>query len=146
MSRRFSDTLKSTKENYGSKILIDQCFCAVCCLPFYSKLCCYRPETMIDAWTLDEGSGKIAKDSSLYKNDGPLKSAPTQAGGHFGKALSFDGKTDYIDCGNAESLQIPKSLTVMGWVKPEKALGLDNYWCRFATRGTVSHTGWIIGG
>ena len=90
-------------------------------------------------------SGKIAKDSSLYKNDGPLKSAPTQAGGHFGKALSFDGKTDYIDCGNAESLQIPKSLTVMGWVKPEKALGLDNYWCRFATRGTVSHTGWIIG-
>ena len=66
-------------------------------------------------------------------------------GGHFGKALSFDGKIDYIDCGNAESLQIPKSLTVMGWVKPEKALGLDNYWCRFATRGTVSHTGWIIG-
>ena len=32
---------------------------------------------MIDAWTLDEGSGKIAKDSSLYKNDGPLKSALT---------------------------------------------------------------------
>ena len=45
-------------------------------------------------------------------------------GGHFDKALSFDGVTDYIDCGNAESLQITKSLTVMGWVKPDKALGL----------------------
>lgn len=66
---------------------------------------------MIDAWTLDEGSGKIAKDSSLYKNDDSLKSVPTWVGGHFGKALSFDGKIDYIDCGNAESLQITKSLT-----------------------------------
>ena len=58
------------------------------------------PKTMVGAWTLDEGSGRIAKDSSLYKNDGTLKSAPNWVGGHFDKALSFDGKTDYIDCGN----------------------------------------------
>ena len=81
--------------------------------------------------------------SSLYKNDGTLKSAPNWVGGHFDKALSFDGKTDYIDCGNAESLQITKSLTVMGWVKPDKALGLAN-WQRFAARGEYN-TGWILG-
>ena len=101
------------------------------------------PKTMVGAWTLDEGSGKIAKDSSLYKNDGKLISGPNWVGGHFDKALSFDGKTDYIDCGNAESLQITKSLTIMGWVKPDKALGLDN-WQRFAARGEFN-TGWMIG-
>ena len=64
-------------------------------------------------------------------------------GGHFDKALSFDGKTDYIDCGNAESLQITKSLTVMGWVKPDKALGLAG-WQSFAARGEYN-TGWLLG-
>jgi len=100
-------------------------------------------KTMVGAWTLDEGSGKIAKDSSIYKNDGTLISSPDWVGGHFGKALSFDGKTDYIDCGNAESLNITKSLTVMGWVNPDKALGLDN-WQRFAARGEYN-TGWMVG-
>jgi hypothetical protein len=98
---------------------------------------------MVGAWMLDEGSGKIAKDSSMYKNDGTLMSSPDWVDGHFGRALSFDGTTDYIDCGNAESLNITKSLTVMGWVNPDKALGLDN-WQRFAARGEYN-TGWMIG-
>jgi hypothetical protein len=101
------------------------------------------PKTVVGAWTLDEGSGKIAKDSSMYENDGTLISDPDWVDGHFGKALSFDGKTDYIDCGNAESLNLTKSLTVMGWVNPDKALGLDN-WQRFAARGEYN-TGWMIG-
>jgi hypothetical protein len=100
-------------------------------------------QTMVGAWTLDEGSGKIAKDSSIYENDGTLISSPDWVNGHFGKALSFDGKTDYIDCGNAASLNLTKSLTVMGWVNPDKALGLDN-WQRFAARGEYN-TGWMIG-
>jgi hypothetical protein len=100
-------------------------------------------KTVVGAWTLDEGSGKIAQDASLYHNDGTLISGPAWVGGHFGKALQFNGTTDYIDCGNAESLNLTKSLTVMGWVNPDKALGLDN-WQRFAARGEYN-TGWMIG-
>ena len=101
------------------------------------------PKTLVGVWMLDEGSGEIAKDSSIYKNDGKLINKPSWVNGKFGKALSFDGKADYVDCGNANSLNITKSLTVMGWVNPDKALGVDN-WQRFAARGEYN-TGWMIG-
>ena len=101
------------------------------------------PETCVGMWFLDEGSGKIAKDSSGNKNDGTLMNAPKWVDGKFGKALEFDGVQDYVDCGNAESLNITTTITVMGWVKPDKALGLDG-WQRFASRGEYN-TGWMIG-
>jgi len=65
----------------------------------------------------DEGSGTIAKDSSGYGNDGTIYGA-TWTTGVSGKALSFDGVNDYVDCGNDESLDITDAVTIAAWVNP----------------------------
>jgi len=100
-------------------------------------------ETCVGMWLLDEGKGDVAKDSSGNGNDGKLMNEPKWSDAKFGTALSFDGKEDYVDCGNGASLDITTTITVMGWVKPDEALGLDG-WQRFASRGEYN-TGWMIG-
>ncbi|MBU4298720.1 LamG domain-containing protein, partial [Patescibacteria group bacterium] len=39
------------------------------------------------------------------------------SGGRFGGAFEFDGVDDYVDAGNAASLNTPKAITVEAWVK-----------------------------
>ena len=38
--------------------------------------------------------------------------------GKFSKALQFDGKDDYVDCGNDSSLDITDEITIEAWIKP----------------------------
>ena len=42
-------------------------------------------------WLLDDGTGKVAVDSSENGNDGELIGDPKWVAGKFGKALEFDG-------------------------------------------------------
>jgi len=56
-------------------------------------------------------------DISQYGNNGTIHGA-TYTDGKFGKALSFDGSDDYVDCGNDSSLDITEAITVETWVKP----------------------------
>lgn len=81
----------------------------------YAKI---DPKTCIGMWLLDEGSGNVAKDSSGNGNDGKLVANPTWVNGKFGKALQFDGTTNYVDCGKDASLNIPVggSVTMCAWV------------------------------
>ena len=43
--------------------------------------------------------------------------APVRIRGTFGKALSFDGVDDYVDCGNDESLDLFGEITVAAWFR-----------------------------
>ena len=82
---------------------------------------------VVGAWHFDEGEGNIAHDTSGEGNDGTLYDAnttnddgntpPEWTDGKFGKALSFDGVDDYVDCGNDESLNITDEITIEAWVK-----------------------------
>ncbi|RLI91232.1 MAG: hypothetical protein DRO95_04750, partial [Candidatus Altiarchaeales archaeon] len=63
-----------------------------------------------------------AVDISKYGNDGTIYGA-TWTDGKFGKALSFDGVDDYVDCGNDSSLDITDAITIEAWIydpPPEK--------------------------
>ena len=68
---------------------------------------------------LDEGSGTMAQDSSSYANHGTLTNMEGRewTAGKFGNALRFDGKDDYVDCGNDASLNITTAISVECWVK-----------------------------
>jgi len=66
---------------------------------------------------LDEGSGSTARDDSGYGNDGSIIGA-TWVDGKYGKALSFDGVDDQVNCGNDASLMPSDALTILVWVKP----------------------------
>jgi hypothetical protein len=58
------------------------------------------PASMVGVWLLDEGAGKIAKDSSGHAYDADLKGDPAWVGGRFGHALEFTG-TNYLEIRNS---------------------------------------------
>ncbi|MHC4701830.1 MAG: LamG-like jellyroll fold domain-containing protein [Planctomycetota bacterium] len=70
---------------------------------------CYAdidPETLLGAWLFDEGTGSTTADVSGNGNDGTLVGGPAWVAGQFGNALEFDGSSSYVDCGNAEALNV----------------------------------------
>ena len=72
----------------------------------------------------NEGSGTAAKDSSGYGNDGTIYGAKW-VDGRCGKALSFDGVEDYVDCGTDPILQIKEAIAVSAWVKRHGGTGIE---------------------
>ena len=69
-------------------------------------------------WTFDEGSGTVAHDSSVNKNNGTLSGATWISGDQClsGKCLYFDGN-DNVQIPNSKSLQITEDGTWEMWVK-----------------------------
>jgi len=76
-------------------------------------------KTIAGMWLFDEGSGKIAKDSSGNKNDGTLTGGPVWVAGKFGQALSFDGKAAYVSIPNSTSLNPTTAITMAAWIQPK---------------------------
>ncbi|MGB2864903.1 MAG: LamG domain-containing protein [Sedimentisphaerales bacterium] len=64
------------------------------------------PDTVLGMWLLDEGRGDITADASINGNHGTLEGGPTWIDGVYGKALDFSGSSSYVDCGNAETLNV----------------------------------------
>lgn len=73
------------------------------------------PETIAGAWLFEEGSGGTAKDSSGKGNDGSIEGGPKWVNGKFGRAMEFNGQTDYIVIKDADSLDL-NLMTVAAWV------------------------------
>ncbi len=65
----------------------------------------------------DEGFGVTAADSSGSGNNGTLVNGPAWVTGHAGSALSFDGVDDYVDIGNAASLNPTTAVTLAAWIR-----------------------------
>ncbi|MBN2129745.1 MAG: LamG domain-containing protein [Sedimentisphaerales bacterium] len=81
-------------------------------------------------WTLDEGAGTIAHDSSGNGNDGTLMDNPdlddpTWIAGVIGGAVEFHGTGvagtggDYFDCGSDASLDITSNISIALWIRPD---------------------------
>jgi hypothetical protein len=75
------------------------------------------PKSVAGMWLFNEGQGKAANDSSGNNNNGELMNGPKWDKGKFGNAITFDGATNYVNCGNGASLDITKAITVVAWVK-----------------------------
>jgi len=76
------------------------------------------PSTCVGMWLFDENSGDVATDSSGNGNDGTLE-GPKWVDGKFGKALEFNGVSDYVDTGDAPITDPggTKILSISAWVK-----------------------------
>jgi len=72
-------------------------------------------ETCVGAWLFDEGSGNVAKDSSGKCKDGKINGA-TWVSGKFGKALSFNGTSDYVEVPDIPGLNPKKAMSMGCWV------------------------------
>jgi hypothetical protein len=71
--------------------------------------------TVAGAWTFDEGTGDVARDSSGNCEDGKINGA-TWVDGKFGKALSFNGTSDYVEVPDIPDLNPEKTMSMGCWV------------------------------
>jgi len=92
------------------------------------------PDTILGIWLLDEGRGDITADASGNGNDGMLMGSPNWVAGWSGNALEFDGSSTYVDCGNAEALNVGV-FSVSFWCNIPSTQG----WNHIVSRG--SHQG-----
>ena len=75
--------------------------------------------SIVSLWNFESGSGTTAYDVSGNNNNGTISGATWTTDYAIGShALSFDGNSNYIDCGNNSSLNITKNLTIEVWIKP----------------------------
>jgi|GEM_PF-1380634 len=81
----------------------------------------YLAGVKVGEWRFDEGSGRIAKDTSGNGFDGTLLNMDTNncwTDGASGTALKFDGATNgYVNCGDNPKMKGMSELTVEAWVK-----------------------------
>jgi hypothetical protein len=73
---------------------------------------------LIAWWKFDEGSGTVANDSAGNGNNGKLVGSPQWVDGRAGKALEFNGKTDYVDTLVDVQPGAMPSTTWTAWVYP----------------------------
>ncbi len=77
---------------------------------------------LIAWWPLDEGEGRDVFDWSGQGNHAEIIGSPQWVVGQIDGALSFSGGYDeYVDCGNAASLNITAAITLSVWVKTNDA-------------------------
>jgi hypothetical protein len=75
---------------------------------------------LVGHWSFDEAdlAGTRAVDRSGQGNHGTLTNEPHRTKGKIGQALEFDGSNDYVDAGNATSLDIGTGdYALSAWVK-----------------------------
>jgi len=99
----------------------------------YAKV---NPDTVLGAWLLDEGKGDITADASGNGNDGTLMGGPNWVAGWSGNALEFAGSSTYVDCGNAEALNV-EVFSVSFWCNIPSTQG----WNHIISRGQHGASG-----
>ncbi len=71
---------------------------------------------LVAAYGFNEGSGTTLTDSSGNNLNGTIVGATWVSTGKYGKALSFNGSTSYVDLGNPAQLRLTGSMTVEAWI------------------------------
>ncbi len=80
-------------------------------------------ESLILYFSFDELDGDMTIDHSQYGNNGTIFGAPELVDGKFGKALKFNGESDWIEVPHDDILTVTESVTVMAWINAERHMG-----------------------
>ena len=89
-------------------------------LSFQSNMHNLLGADLVGWWNFDEGSGSVANDLSGYGNNGTIVGATRVDGvpGTGGKAMSFNGSSDYMELSNSLSI-FNQSFTISMWIYHE---------------------------
>lgn len=81
-------------------------------------------EGLIGHWSFDEGQGELARDASGNEHHGRVIGA-VWCDGRSGKALQFNGKDAFVDCGTSDKLNLTKAYTIEAWIRPRNPVRHD---------------------
>ena len=81
------------------------------------------PSNLVLALGFNEGSGSSVADSSGMNNSGTILGATWAAAGKFGKALTFNGTSNWVTIPDAPSLDVTTGMTLEAWVNPSAING-----------------------
>ena len=83
-----------------------------------------RPEGLVAAYGLEEGTGTATADVSGNGNLGKLAGTAWTTAGKFGRALTFDGTTSMVSVPDSASLGLAPGMTLEAWVRPTAGGGV----------------------
>jgi hypothetical protein len=73
---------------------------------------------LIAAYAFDEGTGTTTADATGKAHTGTLTGATWTTTGKNGKALSFNGTSNYVTVADANDLDLTTGMTLEAWVRP----------------------------
>ena len=88
------------------------------------------------SWSLNEGTGTVAKDRSSYKNHGTITDA-TWVAGRTGNALHFDGAYDYVRVPASATLE-PRHVSLALWFRATPYTDYHWDWKVLAYKGLIN--------
>jgi chitodextrinase len=74
------------------------------------------PSGLVGAYGFNEGLGTTTADASGRSHPGTLVGATWTNAGRYGKALSYNGTSSYVDLGNPTDFQITGSMSWSAWI------------------------------
>jgi hypothetical protein len=103
---------------------------------------------LVGYWPMNEGVGTRADDISGNGNTGTINGGTWSASGRMGKALNFNGSTDYV-AGNGSALPnvgTAGNVTITAWIKPNTVAGQRTIFSKGASGNCFNYGMTIVGG
>lgn len=98
-------------------------------------------------WKFDEGAGTSASDSSGNGNTGSLIGGPQWVDGVKGKAVKFDGISDYMTAADSPSLDVSgNQITIEFWMRPTSDIDASTPYQKLYDKGDAYHSAIGAGG
>ena len=83
-------------------------------------------DSLVLYMSFDTVDGKNTIDHSLHENHGEMMGNPKHVAGKFGKALKFNGVSEFVEIPHHESLTVDQDVTVMAWIHTKRHTGPGN--------------------
>ncbi|MBK8784602.1 MAG: tandem-95 repeat protein [Anaerolineales bacterium] len=86
---------------------------------------CENDPTLVGCWPMEEGSGAVILDGSIYFNDGATVNGAAWVPGQSGLALDLNGTNQYVSVPDNATLDLTTQMTVALWIRPNRQATQD---------------------
>lgn len=101
---------------------------------------------LVGYWSFEDGKGGALTDFSGQGNTGILNGGYAWVSGKFGRALNFNGSSDYVSLSNSAVLNPANELTLSAWVYVNGGAGTyRDFISRWDSTGGVNERTYLIG-
>jgi hypothetical protein len=99
---------------------------------------------LVAAYNFDEVSGATVLDASGLGNHGTLNGAAIRTDGKFGRALFFDGYSNWVTLPDARALDLTTAMTLEAWVHPNQLNDRQPILAKQGTTKGSPHRGYML--